>query len=103
MKHDDFIDNSGISIFDDPFDVFLTRISYTETCKFDPQILSKLTERTVDKWRPKLSRSVSLPRKKQYLVFMLLLSSDVSLNPGPVLYLCIACEKQPTGFLVRLL
>ena len=93
VKHDTFNDHSGRSMLDDPFDVFLTRISYTETWKFHTEILSKLTQRTTDKWRPKQSRSISVPRNKQYIVLILLLSGDVSLNPGPVRHPCRTCEK----------
>ena len=79
----------------DRFDVFLTKIGSVTRSDFYLETLSRLTQRTVMAAR-RTCRSASmnhLSRNNYYLVLALMLSGDISLNPGPVRFPCIECSK----------
>ena len=93
MKHVSFNINYEGDRTRDHFDVFLTKINSAERSDFFIESLSKLTQRTVmASWRFTVTGKTST-RNNYYLVIALLLSGDISLNPGPVRFPCIGCTK----------
>ena len=93
MKHVSFNINYEGDWTRDHFDVFLTKINSAERSDFFIESLSKLTQRTVmASWRFTVTGKTST-RNNYYLVIALLLSGDISLNPGPVRFPCIGCTK----------
>ena len=93
MKHVSFNINYEGDWTSDRFDVFLTKINTAERSVFYVECLSKLTQRTVmAKWRSFETCKTST-RNNYFLILALLLSGDISLNPGPVKYPCIGCKK----------
>ena len=72
-------------MFADQFDVFLTKIGCVKGTIFYLESMPKLRQRTiVSKW---------WSIKKFNFTLILMLSGDVSLNPGPVRHPCVGCAR----------
>ena len=85
MKHCDFMSLYDGDMFADPFDVFLTKIGCAKGTISYLESIPKLRQRTiVSKWRP---------IEKFNLTLILMLSGDVSMNPGPVRHPCVGCAR----------
>ena len=79
----------------DSFDVFIIKISSVTGSDYQLETLSKFTQRTVMASR-RIGSSTGTKQSikhSYYLVIALLLSGDISLNPGPVRFPCITCSK----------
>ena len=75
MKQCDFKTSYDGEMFEDPFDVFLTKIGCAKGSIFYLEGLSKIKQRTfTTRWRTV---------KKFHVTVILMLCGDISTNPGP--------------------
>ena len=87
MKHCDFMSSYDVDMFEDPFDVFMTKIGCARGSIFYLDGMSKLRQRTlISKWR-------TIENQKFNVTLILLLSGDVSMYLGPIRYPCIGCGR----------
>ena len=87
MKLCDFNSSYEGDMFEDPLDVFITKIGYVKGTIFYLDGMSKLGQRTlIPKWR-------MIENQKFNVTLILLLSGDVSMNPGPIRNPCIGCGR----------
>ena len=86
MKHCDFMSSYDVGMFEDPFDVFITKIGCAKGSIFYLDGMSKLRQRTlISKWR-------TIENQKFNVTLILLLSGDV-MNPGPIRHPYIGCGR----------
>ena len=72
-------------MFEDPFEIFITKIGCAKGTIFYLESMSKLRQRTImPRWRT---------IEKFNFTLILLLSGDVSTNPGPIRHPCVGCGR----------